>query len=66
MLQRQSKWLSYCTVPTVLEEPTSILGTESRDRRSYRLEQGLSSTGLGFAYQTLDFGKSLLDGIQVG
>ena len=50
----------------MLEELTHILGTESRDRRSYRLEQGLSSTGLGFAYQTLDFGKSLLDGIQVG
>ena len=48
-LQRQSKLLNHGTVSAVLEEPRRILGTESRDRLSYCLEEGLSSTGLGFA-----------------
>ena len=41
----------------MLEKATGVLGTERRDRQAYRLEQGLSATGLGFAYLEQAFSK---------
>jgi hypothetical protein len=64
-LQRRSKQLNHCTVAAVLEEATRIFGTESRDRRAYRLEQSLPTTGLGFAQDALYLAECLLDRIKV-
>src|SRR5215210_5974510 len=60
-----SKRLNHNAVPTVLEKAPRVASTDSRERLSHRLHQGLAGSGLDFAQEVLYLGEGFFDRVEV-
>ncbi len=52
-------------VAAMLQETTTVLGADRRERRTDRLDQGLFRPGFSLAHEPLDLRERFLDGVEI-